>query len=523
MKQYLDLMLDVLDNGDDKDDRTGIGTISSFGHQLKFDLREGFPAVTTKKLAWKSVVSELLWFLKGSTDLYELRAILHGEENRYNDEKKTIWDGNAQDANNTIKDRFSGYNLGNMYGMSWRKLPCTPHGMIRLKRKTYDDSYVETHICPNMDIIYNEPILGVSKKNLSYKVIGESDGNYVIQFVNTGYYKLTKKVHPNIKDMFEPSVCGVGYIGDYKVSTEFDKKIYRIWQDMLIRVYKPRSNHRSYSNVFVCKRWLSFSNFHNDCFNLWGFQEFADSGFEYQIDKDYYGSNIYSPETCIFIPANLNKMLNGGGEEFKIYEYKGNYFHSRKSLQSYRGLSRKATLPKDVIIHKSDDEYVVRPIIYIDQISTILNEAKSNPNSRRLVVDSWNTRTVGNSVLAICHPMFQVGVTNGHIDIMWFQRSNDFFLGSAFNIASYALLLHIFARILGYKPRYLTGSLGDVHIYKNHIDQCNEQLKRDPLPLPTIWINPELKTLKDFENAKVDDFKLIDYQHHPAIKADMAV
>ena len=320
MKHYLDLMQYVLDNGDVKDDRTGIGTISSFGHHLKFDLREGFPATTTKKLAWKAVVSELIWFLKGSTNLYDLRAILHGEANRYNDEKKTIWDGN-----------------------------------------------------------YNK------------------------QAIDLGY-------------------CG-GYMGEV------------------------------------------------------------------------YGG----------------QWRNYGAGTVDVYD-------------------------------SEDGESYEESVGGVDQIRLVLKEASVNPNSRRLIVDAWNPRAVWSrqdlyeyhdqsesqlyvptAALPPCHMLFQLNITNGFIDLQWYQRSVDSFLGEAFNIASYALLLHIFGRILGYTPRYLGGALGDVHIYNNHIEQAKEQISREPYALPSIWINPELKTLEDFENASVDDFKLIDYQHHPAIKADMAV
>lgn len=320
MKQYLELMKYVLDNGDVKDDRTGVGTISSFAHHLKFDLREGFPATTTKKLAWKAVVSELIWFLKGSTNLYDLREILHGRNQRYNDAKKTIWDGN-HDKQALDLGYIGGY-MGEIYGGQWRN---------------YGSGMVE----------------------------------------------------------------------------------------------------------------------------------------------------IYDSEDGASYPYDI------GG---------------------------------------------------VDQIKLVIEEANRDPNSRRLIVDAWNPRAVWSkevlrqqhdqrtyelevctAALPPCHMLFQLNIVNGFIDLQWYQRSVDSFLGEAFNIASYALLLHIFARILGYTPRYLGGALGDVHIYNNHIEQAKEQISREPYALPSIWINPELKTLEDFENASVDDFKLIDYQHHPAIKADMAV
>ena len=309
MKQYLDLVNHVLENGDSSDDRTGVGTISTFGEQIKFDLRKGFPAVTTKKLAWKAVVSELIWFLKGSSNLYDLRAILHGEENRYHDGKKTIWDDN-----------------------------------------------------------YNK------------------------QAIDLGYDE--------------------GYMG---------------------QIYGTQ--------------WRNF----------------------------------------------------GSGE----------YQH----------------------ITKHGTEHV--PVKGLDQVRIIIEEAKVNPQSRRLIVSAWNPKAIWNddnnevitdtAALPPCHMLFQINIVGDYIDLQWYQRSQDLFLGSVFNIASYATLLHIFGIILGKTPRFLVGSLGNTHIYNNHIDQCKEQIKREPYKLPELWINPELKTLEDFENSTVDDYKLIGYEHHPTIKADMAV
>lgn len=312
MKSYLDLMKKILDEGEeDPNERTGTGTVCLFGEMLKLDLRNGFPAVTTKKLAWKAVVSELIWFLRGSTNLYDLREILHGEENRLNESKKTIWDDNYY--NQAIEMGYEHGEMGDLYGAGWR--------------------------------------------------------NY-----------------------------GRG----------------KIWE---------------------------FDTLNN---------------------------------------------------EFNLSEVKG-----------------------------------------IDQVKAVLEEAKNNPSSRRLLVNAWNPRVIWNheqdnfysdmAALPPCHFAFQINIKGDYIDLSWSQRSVDYFLGLGFNISSYALLLHIFGRILGKTPRHLVAHLGNVHIYKNHIDQCNEQLSRTPFDPPSIWINPDLKTLEDFENASVDDFKLENYEHHPQIKAKMAV
>lgn len=283
MKQYNQLIRKILNEGDSVEDRTGVGTLAIFGEQIKFDLREGFPAVTTKKLAWKSVISELLWFLKGSTNVNELRAILHGEEHRFNLEKKTIWDANYNHQGKALG--YTDGELGPVYGGQWR-------------------------------------------------------GN------------------------------------------------------------------------------------------------------------------------------------NSTG---------------------------------------------------IDQVEAVLARAKSNPECRRMIVSAWNPEDQPLMTLPPCHYGFQIRITGDYIDLLWTQRSVDTFLGLPFNIASYAALLTIFGRILGKTPRYLTGQLGDVHIYKNHLAQVTEQLTRDELPAPTLMISPGLETLEDFENATVGDFQLLNYQSHGALEAPMAV
>lgn len=281
MKQLNELYKKILNEGDRVIDRTGVGTTAIFGEQIKFDLTTGFPAVTTKKLAWKSVVSELLWFLKGSTNVNELRALLHGEENRFNLDKKTIWDANYNEQGKALG--YTDGELGPVYGEQWRN----------------------------------------------------QDG--------------------------------------------------------------------------------------------------------------------------------------------------------------------------------------------IDQVKTILTRAATNPECRRLIVNAWNPSAQPLMTLPPCHYGFQIRITGEYLDLLWIQRSVDSFLGLPFNIASYALLQSIFAQILGKTPRYLTGQLGDTHIYNNHIEQVSEQLSRDPLPAPRLSINPELRTLEDFEKATIDDFILVGYQSHSAIKADMAV
>ena len=277
MKAYHDLLLDILNNGEMRDDRTGVGTISVFARQLRFDLRETFPAITTKKLAWKSCVGELLWFLEGSSDERRLAEITYG----YRDTSKvTIWTPNALAGYWKPKAKFQG-DLGRVYGVQWR---------------------------------------------------------------------------------------------------------------------------------------------------------------------DWTG---------------------------------------------------------------------------IDQIKNLIEGLKNNPNSRRHILSAWNVGELDEMALPPCHVMSQYYVSkNGELSCHMYQRSVDVFLGLPFNIASYALLTHMLAQVCDLKVGELIISTGDTHIYKDHIDQVNEQLRREMYKQPTLWLNPNIKDINKFT---MEDIKLIDYRSHDTIKAKMAV
>ncbi|MFN0254431.1 thymidylate synthase [Pedobacter ureilyticus] len=264
MKQYLDLMQHVLDNGTQKHDRTGTGTISVFGYQMRFNLQEGFPMVTTKKLHLKSIIHELIWFLQGDTNIKYLK-----------DNGVRIWDEWADEDG----------NLGPVYGSQWRSWP-TP---------------------------------------------------------------------------------------------------------------------------------------------------------------------------------------SGG---------------------------------------------------HIDQITQIINTIKNNPDSRRIIVSAWNVAEIENMALPPCHAFFQFYVADGKLSCQLYQRSADIFLGVPFNIASYALLTMMVAQVCGLEAGDFIHTFGDAHIYNNHLDQVKLQLSRDPKPLPTMKINPEVKDIFDF---KFEDFELVNYEAHPHIKGVVAV
>lgn len=517
MHNYQKLLQKILDEGSESTDRTGVGTIKLIGQQLRFDLSKGFPAVTTKRLAWKAMVSELLWFIEGSSNERRLCEILHGTRD---ESKSTIWSGNTLDRAKKDPNRFNGETVGNMYGMNWRFQPSEPHSYHYIERKTYIDEYKEVHICPELTKVYDVKKTITSSKCGDYEVLGKHNDMFVVKFISTGSYKLVCNINKSIKDFYLPSVEGVGYLGGIIPNTITARKLYQIWKDMIIRVYNPRKNHNTYQNVKVCKRWHNFMNFYNDSFSLWGFQEFIDSGYDHQLDKDYYGSNIYSPDTCIFISSSFNKTLNGGGYGFKIYKYNNNVYYSRKSLQESRGLSRKANLPDNLEILEDTNTHVVRPKIYIDQLQNCIELIKNNPNSRRIVMTSWNSRDIENAALGMCHPLVQFFVIDGKLSCEFYMRSSDTFLGLPLNIASYALLTHMLAQICGLDVGELIYSAGDCHIYKNHVEQVKEQLSRTPHESPTLWIDTSITNIEDFT---MNSFKLENYNPDATIKAPMAI
>lgn len=303
MNQYLTALKQVLDTGTVKQDRTGTGTISLFGLQQRYDLAAGFPAVTTKKLAWKSVVSELLWFIEGSNDERRLAEILHGTRDP---SKTTIWSGNAGADYWAPKAKFTG-DLGRVYGVQWRHWR-TP---VEHKAETFKDEF------------------------------------------------------------------GTAY------------------------------NRRGH---------------------------------------------VHFKET--------------------------------------------------------------------DQLMNLIDGIKRDPDSRRHILTAWNPGELDEMALPPCHAFAQFYVNDGKLSCQLYQRSCDMLLGIPFNVASYSLLTHLIAQVCDLGVDEFVHVLGDAHIYLNHVEQVNEQLKREPLPAPQLRLNSNITDITKFTMA---DIELVGYKSHGAIKADMAV
>lgn len=304
MKNYHDALRDILNTGTVKQDRTSIGTISKFGMQLRYDLQSDFPAVTTKKLAWNSVVGELLWMIEGSGDERRLAEITHGTR----DGVVTIWTPNAMAPYWKPKAKYEG-DLGRVYGVQWRH-----------------------------------------------------------------------------------------------------------W-----RTIKQREANGTFT--------------------------------------DSFGTT---------------------------YRRTGNAVEVRE----------------------------------IDQLKNLIEGIKSDPNGRRHILSAWNPGELDAMALPPCHCFAQFYVADGRLSCQMYQRSCDMFLGVPFNIASYSLLTHMIAQVCGLDVGEFVHVLGDAHIYLDHIEQVNEQLKREPLPAPRLWLN---SAIKDITKFTMDDIRLENYQSHGAIRAKMAV
>jgi thymidylate synthase len=158
--------------------------------------------------------------------------------------------------------------------------------------------------------------------------------------------------------------------------------------------------------------------------------------------------------------------------------------------------------------------------VRVDQIDKVISEMKKNPQSRRLIVNAWNAAEIDKMALPPCHVLFQFYVQNGELSCQLYQRCADLFLGVPFNIASYALLTLMVAQVVDLRPGDFVHTFGDLHLYQNHLEQAREQLTRDCRSLPRMNLNPAVKNIRDF---KFEDFELVDYHPHPAIKAPIAV
>ncbi len=461
MYQYHELLKKILNEGKYKKDRTGVGTLSIFGHQMRFDLSEGFPLVTTKKVSIKSIIHELLWFLKGDTNIKYL-----------NDNGVTIWD-------------------------EWRQ----PYSIDR-------------------QTVWVEP-------------------------------RQTKYVPYN----GDFSCAGLN------LSKGEDRKLSEAWVHMMRRCYDE--NHHRFDmygaqGVSVHSRWHDPKNFIDDVKRLphWYYKQ--KNWNEFELDKDYFGANQYGPETSVWLRTDENNLYTKSANPICVIDDKNESKIYLSQAQAADDIGMPTSTLSRILcdgvpkkfkgnnknfigfqFNKIDDSRLLRlkliengdlgPIYGhqwrawgwdFDQIDSVVNQIKENPNSRRLIVSAWNVGDLPDMALSPCHCLFQFYVQDGKLSCQLYQRSGDTFLGVPFNIASYALLTMMIANVTGLEAGEFIHTLGDAHLYVNHIDQARLQLSRTLRPLPTMHLNPNVK---DIFSYQYDDFALIGYDPHPHIKAEVAV
>ena len=575
MKQYLELTREVFEKGTFKPAaREGMpGTISRFGYQFRHDLSKGFPMLTTKKLSWNSIVHELLWFLRGDTNI---KYLVDNGVNIWNEDQQ-----NFVNRNNWTEEGSLGYQypwLWRKWGKNERNWQPKPNLNITFPSETPNTNTTSKKVGQTFpsnkygDVI----VLDYLGKNL-----------FKVQFKNTG--TITNITSSNlmkgeIRDVYAPDVMGIACCGrdNKELDQKTRRKLYTTWSNMLSRCYDK--NHLSYYNYgakgkYVTNRWLCFEFFVEDVITIKGWENKISDWSNWHLDKDLIGNGfVYSKENCVWLHKNDNLARNERttyytfknektGEEYttnNVSEFGRKYklgaqfikslgtYLSRGTLKSYKGWK---LIKKEDVSNKG-----------VDQIKELIEGLKTNPMSRRHIISAWNPTTLNDMALNACHALVQFNcrpltpeqfaryqaeesikqVMSGkistvddydrestpkyYLDCQMYQRSADLFLGVPFNIASYALLTHILCKITNMIPGEFIHTFGDVHIYENHVKQLELQLTRDPRPLPTLEIVDVGHDWAAISNVDFDlievldtsDFILNNYNPHPSIKGKLS-
>jgi thymidylate synthase len=330
-------------------------------------------------------------------------------------------------------------------------------------------------------------------------------------------------------------VAGVGVNGDLRSTSSLHLMLYATWNEMLHRCYDAgRHTYTNYGarGVFVDGRWHDFANFVEDASKLGNWLMKYAYPDEYFLDKDFFGTNKYGPDTCIWLSRDENTLNTRRAKVFVCTGPQGQVIHT----MNLRGLCLDYRLDESSVYkcargekasHKGwsfravELEGDIMPRVRLfNQMKEIVAQIRHAPNSRRIILDAWNATEVEDAALPPCHSFVQFDVTDGELSLQLYQRSADAFLGVPFNIASYAILVNMICHVTGLKPGTFIHTFGDLHIYNNHREQVFEQLKREPRPLPSLRFARPVESIFDFN---MEDFIIEGYDPHPAISAPVAV
>lgn len=340
--------------------------------------------------------------------------------------------------------------------------------------------------------------------------------------------------HGKLTVDYTPTVCGIGTPGKFDKRDPYYRQLQNIWMGILQRCYNPtRKDYQWYGakGVHVDPRWHVFSNFQKDVRNLSGWHSFVADPLSYSLDKDYFASNRYGPETCVWSGKTQQRINTSRAKLVEATSPKGKTFVFMNANQFARDRQMdissicaciRGTKPsyKGWTFKVIDTGNKVPRVRIINQIHQVIGRIKEMPKCRRLIVSAWNPAELEEMSLSPCHAMMQFHVMNGKLSCHLYQRSADAFLGVPFNIASYALLTHMIAQVTNLEVGEFVHTFGDLHIYETHLEQVKEQLQREPMPLPQLWLDPSIKNIDDF---RPEHIKLLNYESHPTIKASVAI
>lgn len=582
-ENYISLVKDILENGHQKGDRTGTGTRSVFGRQFRHNMKDGFPLLTTKKMAWKTMVTELIYFLRGETDIKYLV-----------DNKCRIWNGdlakyhgvNIDDYETLVKTDSNLYEGGALYPYQWRNFGGGNYG-----RKRITIPFITNF---KSFAVGDDAVRYKTKDYGEYVIIGtlqlgeRNETHYEVQFLNTKSIKIIRKdkLNTNIVDVYSPSKLGVACVGSYDKSLPNLSKIKNIWNSMIDRCYNTENDNYMYyggKGVYVENRWLCLEYFIEDLSKIKQWDLKIKAWDDFNLDKDVFGCGFkYSLENCCWLHKSDNTRKSKEKYLYTITNGTSSYefVNHVDFLTTFKVKNQGnfASMLRGDRINCEGWSLVNKTLISngVDQIQTVINQLKNEPDSRRIIVTSWNPNQLINLSLPACHNMFQfytreltydemwdsltnkekrgitkslVGETYNGIDsrmedinlwvenfnkprraisLLFNMRSSDVGLGLPFNIASYGLLLQLIGRVVNMVPEELIGNLGDTHLYSNHIDPIKEQLNRVGYELPTVKFSDSLnKSIKEkrfdvdltkwIESIKPEDFILENYVSHPKI------
>lgn len=551
MQNYLDLLKDVKLNGIDKSDRTGIGSRAVFGRMLRWDLAQGFPIQTTRKVPLRIAFEETMFFLRGETNTKLL-------ENK----NINIWKGNTsrEFLDNRGLSHLPEGDMGRGYGYAWRKWEYAGDEWMRSVELVKNSTYTGVNADYQLDI----PLEKVTNSDDSFvgKISKTSSGDdiivleklptrkgntyYRVQFLND-IRSIVEVSRPNlrkgqVRNPYQRTQTN-GVYGLAINKSTFLVHAYTLWRNMMERCHGNdpiKSINYKGRGIFVDQSWRCFNNFYRDIQSLVGFDNWKAAPNNFQLDKDYYSASCYSKETTIFLPRKYNEnILNTVTGDLFIAENKTTknkfkftspYFFNKftgtkgmvdRALRQQNGNTKEWTFSKEA----APAGHSWRQKFYIDQIHDLLDGLKNDPSSRRHIVTGWNPGNLPNTALPPCHIMNMYSIENGRLHSNFVMRSNDVPFGLPFNIMSYALINHIFAKHLGLIPGDLVYMGWDVHIYQNQMEMVDEVLQRTPRALPTINIKKDLPTLDDILSLQWEDIELIGYDPHPDVtnKPGMAI